>query len=249
MPHSGAGGMHALHIPVFREMIDDIGVRQLGGKLQRIDVGIQIDFARTFHMEVNIQNLDVELREQIVDVAKGFGAVDELDLHALDGVDAHDLLQQYQYDHDHRAADERIPVISETAHQTKARRVPQGSRRGQTGNLSLRGKNRTRTQEADAADDLSAHSAQRHGDIMHIQSVDLRLHDALQRRYDARAQTDQNVRAHACGTILGFTLHADDRTNQYRHEDSDNNFPDVSRFEHPNPSILLKVFYLSYAII
>ena len=173
-------------------------------------------------MKVDIQHAHADGLEIVVDKGDGFHAMDEFDFHMLDGVDAHKPLQQGKRDNHDRASGDGDGVISHSDGQAEARYVPQGRCGGQTGNFLLADENRTRTQKADAADDLGADASIADGDagafIVHIERNGICNHEAFHNGDDGSAHAYQHMRAHTGGPVFALTFNtnhtADDNGQQ-----------------------------------
>ena len=138
------------------QLVDHIGIAELAGQVQGVGVGILVAIlgrilGRSLNVEVQIQHLDAGLFKELIDEGNGFSAVAEANLHALDGIDANDLLQQHQGNQHQRAAAQRQPIIAVARHNAQARGVPQGGGSCQAGDLLALSEDGARAQEADAA--------------------------------------------------------------------------------------------------
>ena len=172
-------------------------------------------------MEVQIQHLDAGLFKELIDEGNGFSAVAEANLHALDGIDANDLLQQHQGNQHQRAAAQRQPIIAVARHNAQARGVPQGGGSCQAGDLLALSEDGARAQEADAADDLRAQTAKVVGDVAAGGGVDVGSKQAFSQGNHARAKAYQHVRAQTGRTVFILALRAHHAADQHGHKNAD----------------------------
>jgi len=190
--------------------------------VQCVDVGVNVLAFGVGDVEVDIHGLNASLAEVGVDVFDGFDAVDKADFQLFGGTHADDALHHEQNQNDEQAADNGDQVVAITDCYTQTCDIPQGCGCCKAGDLAVREHDCACAQETDAADDLCAQTAEVVGNRGVRIRVNVGSEVGFDQRDDTRAQTDENVRAHAGGTALDFAFDTDDCTDQNGKRDTQN---------------------------
>ena len=198
------------------EVVDDLRIGHVRGQVQRIDVGVDVAVFHVGDVKVDVHGLDAALFKILIDVFDGFHPVDEANLELFRDAHVDDALHHQQNQHHEDAAYDGDQVVTIADGNAQAGGIPQRSGGSQTGDLAVGEQNRSGAQEADAADDLRAQTAEVVGDAGTGFDVDPCGEVGLDQRDDTGAQTDQNVRAHTRGAVFNLALDADDGADQNR---------------------------------
>lgn len=219
-PSSHARRADAQNIDMLGEVVDDLGVGDVVGKLKGVDVGVNVLVVGVGDVEVDVGNLDAAGFEILVDVFDGFHAVDEANLQLLRHAHMDDALHQNQHEEHEDAAADRDHIVAVADRNAQTGGVPKGRGGGQTGDLAVGEENRARAEETDAADNLRAQTTEVVGDGGIGFTGKAGGEEGFDQGNRARTKADQNVRAYAGRPAFDLALNADDRSDQYGQRDA-----------------------------
>ena len=210
-------------------MIDDVRVIQGGGKMECINIRIDVFVAVAFccnrlNMKIQIENRNMVFFKECIDILHRLSSVDKPDFNTLEGFDRDDSLKDHQDTEYEQTADDAHPIVSIAGCQSETGGIPHGSSCGQSADLSIRHKDRACAKKADATDNLCRHASKIVSD-MDIGCIVYIMHEKAFYQCDrAGAHADQYMCTESGRAILVFPFYPHDASGKNGNKNPNNQF-------------------------